>query len=69
MSEHIEDYSHLVQQVELRHGIDRKGAADSIVEASWISWMLKSKAQGARRGSKGISLRLWDRLASSNRIA
>jgi hypothetical protein len=33
MSEHIEDYSHLVQQVELRHGIDRKGAADSNVEA------------------------------------
>jgi hypothetical protein len=28
MSEHIEDYSHLVQQVELRHGIDRKGAAE-----------------------------------------
>jgi hypothetical protein len=29
MSEHIEDYSHLVQQVELRHGIDRKGAPDA----------------------------------------
>jgi hypothetical protein len=54
MSEHIEDYSHLVQQVELRHGIDRKGAADSIVEARSVSWTLKRKAQGARRASKGM---------------
>jgi hypothetical protein len=53
MSEHIEDYSHLVQQVELRHGIDRKGATNSIVEASSISWIPKRKAQGARRAAKG----------------
>jgi hypothetical protein len=69
MSVHIEDYSHLVQQVELRHGIDRKAAAASLVEASSISWIFTPKAAGARRPSKGISLRLWDWLASSRRIA
>jgi hypothetical protein len=69
MSVHIEDYSHLVQQVELRHGIDRKAAAACMVEASSISWIFTPKAPRARRSSKGISLRLWDWLASSRRIA
>lgn len=56
MSEHIENYSHLVQQVERRHGIDRKDAADGIVEATSISWIRKRKTQERSAPQKAFSV-------------
>jgi hypothetical protein len=57
MSEHIEDYSHLVQQVELRYGIDRKDAADSTLEARG-PLSLKRRKRGSAQKAFSTSMGL-----------